>query len=187
MTKNIRTILMPFLTISCVFGLRIADLSVNHFKLWFSLLYILLVWLIYYFLSTCSLIYSVNNSYPIEYHICYWLEMLINFLSIVFGAYHNKKFQNCLKKIDIVDDTLLELGIVTDYDKLYKKSLWLVSGWFIIVLSINIVTALFVKVDKDCNIFTAMFAVFVRNYSFHINVIGDLTTTTILGQVQQEI
>ncbi|XP_024871692.1 uncharacterized protein LOC112454484, partial [Temnothorax curvispinosus] len=181
MTKNIQTILTPFLTISYMFGLRIANLSTDLSKLWFSFLYMLLVWLIYYFLSTRTLVYSIHESYPIEYHICYWLEIFMTSLSIVFGIYHNKKFQNCLKRFDIVDNTLLELGTVIDYDKLHKKSLWIVLGWFIVVISLNSITALFVKAEHDCDILTAMIVVFTRNYSFHINAIGDLTTATILG------
>lgn len=73
---------------------------------------------------------------------------------------------------------------MTDYDNLHKKSLWLVLGWFVVVISMNSLTALVVNIEHDCDILTAMIVVFVRNYSFHINAIGDLTTITILGLVQ---
>jgi len=90
MIKNFRTILKPFLIINYVFGLRIANLSMNHSKLWFSLLYMLLVWLIYYFIATSPLIYSLQKTYPTEYHIIYLLEIFISLLSIVFGVYYDK-------------------------------------------------------------------------------------------------
>ncbi|XP_011705522.1 PREDICTED: uncharacterized protein LOC105460721 [Wasmannia auropunctata] len=183
MTKNIRTILKPFLIISYVFGLRIADLPINRTKLWISFLYMLLIWIVYYCLLISPLVYSVQKSYSIEYHICYYMEILISLLSIMFGVYNHKKFQNCLKKLDIIDNTLLELGTVTDYDKLRKKILWHILGWFIIVILMNSVTALSVNVEHDCDILTAIIVVFIRNYSYHVNVIGYLTTTNILGYI----
>jgi len=82
-----------------------------------------------------------------------------------------------------VDDTLLKLGTTTDYKKLRKKTIYIVLGWFIIALSLNCSTALFIKHEFDCDIVTAMLVIFVRNYSFHINAIGDLTTASILALV----
>lgn len=73
---------------------------------------------------------------------------------------------------------------MTDYDKRYKKTLCLILGWFVIVTSMNCVSALHVTIEHDCDILTAMIVVFVQSYFFHINFIGDLTTTTILGLVQ---
>jgi len=92
MNKNFRMTLKPFLVINYVFGFRIANLSMNHSKLfdWFSFLYMLLVWLAYYFIATSPLIYSLQKSYPTEYHIIYLLEMFISLLSIVFGVYYDK-------------------------------------------------------------------------------------------------
>jgi len=90
MAKSIRTILKPFLIISYVFGSRIASLSRNYLKLWFSLLYILLVWIIFYFLLTSTLMSSSNKYNSVEYHLCYSLEFFITLLSVVFGVCHDK-------------------------------------------------------------------------------------------------
>ncbi|KAL6267845.1 hypothetical protein P5V15_000917 [Pogonomyrmex californicus] len=182
MIKGIQMILSPLLKISYIFGLRIANLSKHHLKLWFSFLYMVLLWIFYFFI-TYPLVYFIYKSYPLEYHICYTLEKFITFLTIAFGIYHEKKFRNCLKKLDIIDDTLYKLGIVTDYNKLYKKTVWLVLGWFIIVVLINSGTALYVKAEKNCDILVAMYLVFIRNHSYHINVIDDLITATILGYI----
>jgi len=89
-----------------------------------------------------------------------------------------------LKKLDIVDETLLELRTVTNYDKLHKKTLWIILGWFIIVISINSVTVLYIKNEHDSDILTATIYQFVREYFSYINALGDLTTATILGLVQ---
>jgi len=82
-----------------------------------------------------------------------------------------------------VDDTLLKLGTTTDCNKLRKKAIYLVLGWSIIVVLLNCSTALFIKHEFDCDIVTAMLVVFIQNYSFHINAIGDLTTASILASV----
>jgi len=50
----------------------------------------LLVWLVYYFVATSPLIYSLQKTYPIEYHILYLLEIFISLLSIVFGVCYDK-------------------------------------------------------------------------------------------------
>jgi len=89
-----------------------------------------------------------------------------------------------LKKLDIVDETLLELRTVTNYDKLHKKTLWIILGWFVIVISINSVTALYIKDEHDSDIITATVYNFVRDYFSYLNALGDLTTATILGLVQ---
>jgi len=89
MTKSVRMILTPFLIISYVFGLRIAGLSKNYSKLWFSLLYMLFFWLIYYFLFTSKIMSSYRNN-NIKHQISYWMEFFTTLLSIVFGLYHNK-------------------------------------------------------------------------------------------------
>jgi len=77
---------------SYVFGSRIAGLSRNYLKLWFSILYILLVWLIYYFLLSSissTLRSSFKKTDSTEYYMCH-VEFFITLLSIVFGVYHDK-------------------------------------------------------------------------------------------------
>jgi len=72
---------------------------------------------------------------------------------------------------------------MTDYDKLYKKTVWFILGWFVIVILTTSSSALYWKIVKDYNIATAMFYTFIRNYCFHINFIGDLTAASILKLV----
>lgn len=88
MTKSIRAILKPLLVISYVFGLRIANLS-KHLKL-FNILYMLLIWSLYYFAATSTLMSNFNERHPTEDVICSWYEILSTLLIIVFGLYHEK-------------------------------------------------------------------------------------------------
>jgi len=82
-----------------------------------------------------------------------------------------------------VDDTLFKLGTMTDYNKLRKKAICLVLGWSVILVLLNCITALILEYEFDCDIITAIIVVFIRNYAFHINAIGDLTTASILALV----
>jgi len=82
-----------------------------------------------------------------------------------------------------VDNTLLKLGTLTDYDKLYKKTVWSVLGWFVIVIITMYGGAIFIKSEYNCDIAISMFFVFIREYPFNINFIGDLTTASIIGLV----
>ena len=72
---------------------------------------------------------------------------------------------------------------MTNYEKLHAKTLWLVLGWSMIVILMNCSSALFLKVEHNCDIVTAMLFIFLLNYSFHINVVDDLTNASILGLV----
>ncbi|XP_011868556.1 PREDICTED: uncharacterized protein LOC105562372 [Vollenhovia emeryi] len=181
-TKSIRKILKPFLIISYVFGLRLANLS-SHAKLCLSVLYMLLVWCMYYFLSRTTIMSVFFERRSIGQHVCCALEILTTLLSIVLGIYHDKKFQNCLKKIDTIDSTLFRLGIMTDYNKLHKKTVWIIFGWLAIVILTNCSTAIFTKVEINCKVEDAMFFIFLLNYCFHVNFIGDLTTASILEYI----
>jgi len=82
-----------------------------------------------------------------------------------------------------VDNTLLKLGTLTDYDKLYKKTVWSVLGWFVTVIIMVYGGAILMKNEYDCDIATSMFVIFIREYLFNINFIGDLTTASIIGLV----
>ncbi|XP_011858625.1 PREDICTED: uncharacterized protein LOC105556160 isoform X2 [Vollenhovia emeryi] len=182
MTKSIRTILMPLLIINYAFGLRIVNLS-RHLKL-FTVLYMMLIWSIYYFFATSPLISSFFEYFPIQDNICYWLESFTTLLSIVFGVYHEKKFQNCLRKFDIVDNTLLRLGTITNYDKLCKRTVRFILGWFLAVILSTYSVSLFIKNEHNRDVATSMFFMLIRDYSFHLNFIGDLTIASILEYIR---
>ena len=100
MVKNIRTIITPFLMVSYVFGLRIA--ISNHLKLWFSVIYMLLIWSVYYFLSSSALMISFHAFFSFEDHICHYLEVFTTLLSIVFGIYHDK-VKKCYNTSNIIN------------------------------------------------------------------------------------
>ncbi|XP_029159994.1 uncharacterized protein LOC114931995 [Nylanderia fulva] len=185
--KSIREVLSPLLIISYVLGLRlwIIELSIAHLRSWFGISYMLSFWLIYYIIFETKIISHINDDihYSTEFLISFWIDIFITLLTIVFGTYYNKKCRNCLKKLDIVDDTLLKIGITTDYHKLHKKSMLLILGWFITVILITWGMALWMNIAFNFSILTTLYIHFMRNYFTYINIIDDLIIASLLGYV----
>ena len=91
MTKSIRSILTPLLIMSYLFGLRIA--ISNHLRFWFSAIYILLFWSVYYFLTFCAFTSFYEYLSFVE-NVGHRLEIPVTILSIGFGIYNNKVTNN---------------------------------------------------------------------------------------------
>ncbi|XP_072767255.1 uncharacterized protein [Anoplolepis gracilipes] len=182
MTKSIRTVLTPFLIISYITGLRIIEFPVGHPRVWFSLLYMLQFWSIYFFLLKSTLSdYLTTKYYTTEYFICLGLDISIALLSIMVEIYHAKKFRNCLRKLDIVDNTLLNVSTTTDYHKLHKRTIYLILGWFSMIILMNFGSAYCTINEYD--LLSVMYALFVRNYCSYINMINDLIIASIFGYI----
>lgn len=94
-----------------------------------------------------------------------------------------QKFRNSLNKLAIVDITLEKLGTTINYQQLRTKTVRLVLGWFALVILINFIQIIYLEYHFKYNSATATYLVFMINYCNHINLIGDLTMTSILGLV----
>lgn len=92
-----------------------------------------------------------------------------------------KKFRNCLKKLAIVDDTLENIGIMTNYQELSKKIIRIVLGWFMIALLLNYSD--YTRWRDYYDILTSILLTFMMNFCSHINIINDLIFISIVGLV----
>jgi len=88
MINNIRIALTPLLIICFMCGLRIIEFPTNHSKPWFSFMYMLLLWSVYFLLFNYIMISYII--YDIMYSICFYLNFFIILVSIAFGIYHDK-------------------------------------------------------------------------------------------------
>jgi hypothetical protein len=88
-----------------------------------------------------------------------------------------------LKKLDVVDNTLKQLGITTNYEKLYIRTIWLILGWFIIIIISIYCEADWLRYEYGYDITTAIYVPFLLMYCLNINIIEDLIVMTILGLV----
>jgi len=117
-----------------------------------------------------------------------WLNSLTEIFTIIFiSVFHilfsRQKFQNCLKRFDIIDNTLLKLGAMTDYEKLRRKVMWYALGWIVTVILIIYSTTLLLKNQYNSDIASAIYCSCLRDYCFHINLLGDLINASILELV----
>lgn len=94
-----------------------------------------------------------------------------------------QKFRNCLKRLAIVDATLEKLGIITNYKQLHRKTVWIVSGWFITSILLNSLQVIFLTKVYQYDGITTIYLVFILNHWTHVNFLGDLTMTNIIGLV----
>ncbi|XP_029160040.1 uncharacterized protein LOC114932033 [Nylanderia fulva] len=182
MTKNVWTVLSPLLIINYVFGLRIIEFPIGYRRLWFSFIYILSSWSLY-----CFLMWYITGSLMTKFsktnNFLQYLNCLATLISIVFGIYYDKKFRDSLKKLAIVDITLEKLGTTINYQQLHTKTVRLVLGWFALTILINFMHIVYLEYHFKYNTATAIYFTFMINHCSHINLIGDLTMTSILGYI----
>ncbi|XP_072754787.1 uncharacterized protein [Anoplolepis gracilipes] len=181
MAKSIRSLLSPLLIMSYACGLRIVEFPTGQPRLWFSYLYILLLWSTYCFLVTDKPL-SYIPDYSAEYKLYVLLNIFIALLSMLLGVYHDKKFRNCLKKIASVDNTL-EKFETTMNQKLNKKLiLMVVLGWSAIALLLNYTDYIRWQ-DTAYNPLKSIYVTFMLCHCSHINIINDLIFASILGYI----
>jgi len=89
-------------------------------------------------------------------------------------------FRNCIKNLTIVDDTLEKLGIITDYN-LHMRTIGFILGWFIIAILLICLEIAHLRSTNDITQIT--YVSFIRMFCIHINVISDLTITSMLWLV----
>lgn len=94
-----------------------------------------------------------------------------------------QKFKKCIKRLDIVDNTLEQFGITTNYQKLHKKTVLLILGWFMLSIVINYDETLCLRLEYNLNTVIVISVPCVLNYCAHINFIDDLIIINIFGFV----
>ncbi|XP_050463452.1 uncharacterized protein LOC126857776 [Cataglyphis hispanica] len=95
--------------------------------------------------------------------------------------YYQKRFEICLKKFAIVDDTLEELGTPKLYQKMYARSKQVIIGWIAYSLSINFYDTLWwFSVKRDI---WGFLVAHIINHCVNINAFVDLFFIFILWYV----
>ncbi|XP_067207717.1 uncharacterized protein [Linepithema humile] len=182
MANSIRSVLSPLLSISYVCGMRIVEFPSRYRRQWFGLLYMLLLWSVYIFFVIYRIMSYLNYHSKI-YVISFLVNNVLTLISVILGVYRDKKFRKCLKKLDIVDNTLKQLGITTDYEKLYARIIWLIFGWLIIIIISIYCEADWLRYEYGHDIITAIYVPFLLMYCLNINVIEDILIVTLLGYI----
>jgi len=80
-----------------------------------------------------------------------------------------------------VDDTLRKLGTTTDYQKLNKRTVWIILGWSVIISLLNCCD--YIRWRDTYDVLTSIYVTLMLNYCPDINIIDDLIFANILGLV----
>ncbi|KAL0116058.1 hypothetical protein PUN28_011131 [Cardiocondyla obscurior] len=128
--------------VNCLLGVRAFEYPRGHLRPALSLIYFLVV-----FAICCGGFLNIEAFYAnmklmkleyILYRLMHSVIVLSVILKMSLGWWNTKKSKVCYKKISKIDDTLRQLGVVINYDKLYFAIIGIMSMWFSIVIVVNI-------------------------------------------------
>ncbi|XP_067207787.1 uncharacterized protein [Linepithema humile] len=83
----------------------------------------------------------------------------------------------------MIDDTLENLGVTTDYHKLQTRIVWLVLGYCMTYITIIYGKSLWLVKYYHFDTPTAIYVMFIQHYCHFMNFIGDITIASILDYV----
>ncbi|XP_020299133.1 uncharacterized protein LOC109863303, partial [Pseudomyrmex gracilis] len=96
--------------------------------------------------------------------------------------FKHKKYRECIRKLDLVNDTLVELGISKEYDKERTMIKWSLISWFIIVCLTNTFDGLLFLTQNNMKV-SDLIIPWILQYSVHINTLHDLTIMYMLRYI----
>ncbi|KAL2711616.1 gustatory receptor 68a-like [Vespula squamosa] len=97
--------------------------------------------------------------------------MATTITSMFFCLFNSKNLAKCLKKMSILDDTLKELGFQTEYKNIRKLMIFVIIGWLVTVVLLNL-SEIFLHL-KDNNLLKIISTCLI-NQPVHNNTILDL-------------
>ncbi|XP_011873167.1 PREDICTED: uncharacterized protein LOC105564974 [Vollenhovia emeryi] len=122
--KCFSEIIAPVTTVKCIVGLRAFEYPRGNTRPILSLIYLAFI-----YITFCCGILRMNQRYyaglklmKLEYallKLLMYIHLVSVILKMLLGWWHTKKFKVCLKKIFEIDETLQQLGLTVNYDRLY--------------------------------------------------------------------
>ncbi|XP_011873168.1 PREDICTED: uncharacterized protein LOC105564976 [Vollenhovia emeryi] len=173
--KCFSEIIAPVTTVNCIVGLRAFEYPRGNPRPILSLIYLAFI-----YITFCCGIFIHQKNYPdfrlmkLEY-VVYKLTTYIVLVSVIvkmlLGWWHTKKFKVCLKKIFEIDETLQQLGLTVNYDRLYFVMIGIITVLITFVLVIWIWT-MFIHLHTSTDVFTSIYLLLIKTYSFIVNSIN---------------
>ncbi|KYQ60603.1 Putative gustatory receptor 43a [Trachymyrmex zeteki] len=159
-------------SLNCLLGLRAFEYPRGYSRPILSLIYLLFICGIY----SCSSLYlerkyNANVALMKLEYILYEVLMYIIIVSVILkmllGWWHTKKFKVCCKKIFEIDETLRQLGLSVNYDRIYFMTNGIIIMWIITIIIANIIKlGIF-----ELNDYAKIMKVEQRKYIFSKNMI----------------
>ncbi|XP_071632574.1 uncharacterized protein [Temnothorax longispinosus] len=168
MVDTIEKALNPLFLATFIFGCGILRYPLDQPRYCLSIFYILTVWsvhacAVYYVKIQYSLTFS--NSFPGSLIII--INLFVIMISIIIIVREHEKFHTCIRKLDLVNDTLGELGMPKEYHKLRNLMKCALVIWFLMACASWTFDSL-MCIDAF-NETRAIIIPIVMDYSLHIN------------------
>ncbi|XP_011873171.1 PREDICTED: uncharacterized protein LOC105564978 [Vollenhovia emeryi] len=165
----------PMTTVNCIVGLRAFEYPRGNPRPILSLIYFSFIYIIF-----CCGLLSMHQKYYANFrlmkleYVVYKLMTYITIVSVILkmllGWWHTKKFKVCLKKIFEIDETLQQLGLTMNYDRIYFIVIGYITVWITFVLVIW--TMMFIHFHRSTDVFTSIYLLLIYSYSFIVNSIN---------------
>ncbi|KAK2586642.1 hypothetical protein KPH14_011689 [Odynerus spinipes] len=107
-----------------------------------------------------------------------YFNMFTTAASMLFCLWNSTNLSLCLKKMSVVDDTLLGLGFEKEYKKIYTSMIFVVIGWVATVLLMNTIGFLWNNAELTIR---RLFIYFIANHFVHVNTVLDLVFIILLS------
>ncbi|KAL6444066.1 hypothetical protein ACFW04_001783 [Cataglyphis niger] len=174
--KCLTEAIAPVIILNTLMGLRVFKCRGQPRPI-LSLIYLLFIYCLYYSGS----LYWTEEYYmdvrllKLEYFFHKILNNIIIYLTLVkllLGWWYTKKFDDCYKHIFEIDETLRQLGLTVNYDRIYFITIGVMITWFIFNFCTCIVV--FIVLRLHSNLYTTIGALVIYSYGLAVNSINIL-------------
>ncbi|KAL0116053.1 hypothetical protein PUN28_011127 [Cardiocondyla obscurior] len=171
-------------------GLRVFEYPRGYPRSVFSLIYILIIYIMFCGGAVSMGVYFENiKLLKLDYIIflvtgnMYVLSVI---LKMILGWRHSKKIAVCYKKIFEIDKTLRQLGLTVKYDEIYFITIGFIISWFILSIFLGVTSFFFFKLHID-DIFQTIYMTYASIISSSIDYVNAFEFYAFSSSVTSEI
>ncbi|XP_071632178.1 putative gustatory receptor 28b [Temnothorax longispinosus] len=182
MIDTVEKALSPIFLAASFLGFGILRYPLNQPRYRLSIFYILTVWSVYAYVLYYTMTYLFLEGVYTEF---ITFGMTVNLLaaitSIIITNCKYEKYRQYTRKLDLVDDTLEELGIPKEYYKMRNLTRKALIMWFLMIcITWTFDSLVCIGMFHDTR---AIFMPFITSYSIHVNSITDITFILLLRHI----
>ncbi|KAL6258496.1 hypothetical protein P5V15_010453 [Pogonomyrmex californicus] len=173
----------PVALTAFIVGCGILKYPGNRPRFGLSIFYMLIVWSVY----ACVFYYTMIQFPPERLFNSFLtffiltINLLVTIIHIIIIIRKRKKFVACIRKLELVDDTLEKLGMPKEFDILQNLTKWaMIILIFIICISSILDSMLCVRIYNNIK---GILIPFVINYTIHINTLMDIKFILLLRHI----
>ncbi|XP_024870314.1 uncharacterized protein LOC112453667, partial [Temnothorax curvispinosus] len=182
MIDTVEKALSPIFLAASFLGFGIFRYPLNQPRYRLSIFYILTVWSVYAYVLYYMMTYLfLKGVYTGLITFGMTVNLLAAITSIIITICKYEKYRQYTRKLDLVDDTLEELGIPKKYYKIRNLTRKALIMWFLMIcITWTLDSLVCIGMLHDTR---AIFMPFVASYSIHVNSITDITFILLLRYI----